>query len=204
VTRSFPAPLIGREGSRRSGPGSTRRRRTSRMVFRSSPRPSHLPPCSPNPPRSSQAGTPVPRCATRASTAVSNDASRGVCVKVRVRQGARYGCRPLTRTARSRRPCLHGGSTPMAPPAGKACTRESVLPNAHGRQPQAPPQHPPPEDPVEPERPAERPDARPPTEIVDRSFTVSSCPCGQVQGADDSVIGRVSSNVSPQARHRYS
>jgi hypothetical protein len=33
---------------------------------------------------------------------------------------------------------------------------------------------------------------------------VSSCPCGQRQGSADSLIGRVSSNVSPQARQRYS
>ncbi len=68
-------------------------------------------------------------------------------------------------------------------------------------QPQAPPQQPPP---PEPEGPAGRPDARPPTETVDRSFTVSSWPCGHVHGAEDSVIGRLSSNVSPQARQRYS
>jgi len=49
-----------------------------------------------------------------------------------------------------------------------------------------------------------RPDARPPTETVDRSLTVSPCPCGQVHGADDSAIGRFNSNVSPQARQRYS
>ena len=29
-------------------------------------------------------------------------------------------------------------------------------------------------------------------------------PCGQLHGAEDSVIGRFSSNVSPQARQRYS
>ncbi len=63
-------------------------------------------------------------------------------------------------------------------------------------QPQAPPQQPPP-------RGAAGPD-RPPTATVDRSFTVSSWPCGQAQGADDSLIGRVSSKVSSQARHRYS
>jgi hypothetical protein len=49
-----------------------------------------------------------------------------------------------------------------------------------------------------------RPEARPDTETVDRSLTVSSWPCGQVHGADESVIGRLSSNVSPQARQRYS
>jgi hypothetical protein len=42
----------------------------------------------------------------------------------------------------------------------------------------------------------------PETATVDSSFTVSSCPCGQVHGAEDSLIGRVSSNVSPQARQR--
>ena len=66
-------------------------------------------------------------------------------------------------------------------------------------QPQAPPQQPPPPDDA-----AGRPEARPLTETVDRSFTVSSCPCGQVHGAEDSAIGRFSSNVSPQARQRYS
>jgi hypothetical protein len=40
--------------------------------------------------------------------------------------------------------------------------------------------------------------------MVDRSRTVSSCPAGQVHGADESLIGRVSSKVSPQARQRYS
>jgi hypothetical protein len=39
---------------------------------------------------------------------------------------------------------------------------------------------------------------------VDSSFTVSSWPFGQLAGADDSLIGRLSSNVSPQARQRYS
>ena len=69
-------------------------------------------------------------------------------------------------------------------------------------QPQAPPQQPPPPD--GPGEPAWRPEARPPTETVDRSFTVSSWPCGQVHGAEESVIGRLSSNVSPHARQRYS
>jgi hypothetical protein len=47
-------------------------------------------------------------------------------------------------------------------------------------------------------------EARPPTATVDSSFTVSSWPAGQAAGADDSLIGRFSSNVSPQARQRYS
>jgi hypothetical protein len=46
--------------------------------------------------------------------------------------------------------------------------------------------------------------ARPPTETVESSFTVSSCPSGQVQGADACAIGRFTSNVAPQARQRYS
>jgi len=73
-------------------------------------------------------------------------------------------------------------------------------------QPQAPPQQPPAPEPPEPPGPPERlrPEARPDTETAESSFTVSSWPCGQVHGADDSVIGRLSSNVSPQARHRYS
>src|ERR1700761_3102807 len=36
------------------------------------------------------------------------------------------------------------------------------------------------------------------------SLTVSSWPCGQVAGSPDWLIGRVSKNVSPQARQRYS
>lgn len=70
------------------------------------------------------------------------------------------------------------------------------------RQPQAPPQQPPPPVPLALAWPA--PAARPPTATVESSRTVSSCPLGQVQGADDSLIGRVCSKVSPQARHRYS
>jgi hypothetical protein len=34
------------------------------------------------------------------------------------------------------------------------------------------------------------------------SLTVSSWPIGQVAGADASAIGRETSNVSPQLRHR--
>ena len=33
---------------------------------------------------------------------------------------------------------------------------------------------------------------------------MSSWPAGQLQGAEESLIGRVSSKVSPQARQRYS
>jgi hypothetical protein len=39
---------------------------------------------------------------------------------------------------------------------------------------------------------------------VDSSFTVSSWPAGQAAGADASRIGRLTSNVSPQARQRNS
>jgi hypothetical protein len=44
----------------------------------------------------------------------------------------------------------------------------------------------------------------PVTATVESSFTVSSWPAGQVAGADDSLIGRDFSNVTPQDRHRYS
>lgn len=64
-------------------------------------------------------------------------------------------------------------------------------------QPQAPPQQPPPAG-------AGPPPDRPVIATVDSSFTVSSCPCGQTAGALASLIGRACSNVSPQARHRYS
>jgi hypothetical protein len=73
------------------------------------------------------------------------------------------------------------------------------VPACRQEQPQAPPQQPPP-----PRGAGAAELALPPTATVDSSFTVSSCPCGQVQGADDSLIGRVCSNVSPQARQRYS
>lgn len=43
-----------------------------------------------------------------------------------------------------------------------------------------------------------------PTATVDRSFTVSSCPAGHDAGAADWAMGRLSSNVSPQVRQRYS
>src|SRR6266851_5948109 len=66
-------------------------------------------------------------------------------------------------------------------------------------QPQAPPQQPPPP----PDR-GSAPLDLPPTETVDSSFTVSSCPSGHVHGADASLIGRLRSNEAPQARQRYS
>jgi len=76
----------------------------------------------------------------------------------------------------------------------------SVFP-ARQRQPQAPPQQPPPDAPG---AAAPAADARPPTDTVDSSLTVSSWPWGQVQGADACAIGRLTSKVSPHARHRYS
>lgn len=42
------------------------------------------------------------------------------------------------------------------------------------------------------------------TATVVSSFTVSSWPCGQAAGADDWLIGRLTSKVSPQARQRNS
>ena len=68
------------------------------------------------------------------------------------------------------------------------------------QQPQAPPQQPPPP-------PAGTDGALPPrpvTATVERSLTVSMCPCGQLAGAEASAIGRFSSKVSPQARQRKS
>jgi hypothetical protein len=71
------------------------------------------------------------------------------------------------------------------------------------QQPQEPPQHPPPDPP--PEGRGWAPAAlTPPTATVDSSFTVSSWPAGQAAFALASLIGRWTSNVSPQARHRYS
>jgi len=42
------------------------------------------------------------------------------------------------------------------------------------------------------------------TETVESNLTVSLCPAGQSAGADDFVIGRLTSKVLPQARQRYS
>jgi hypothetical protein len=39
---------------------------------------------------------------------------------------------------------------------------------------------------------------------VDSSFTVSACPCGQSAGSLAALIGRSTSNVSPQDRQRNS
>jgi hypothetical protein len=69
------------------------------------------------------------------------------------------------------------------------------------------PQQPPPQQPPPP--PAGRaagagPAEDPVTATVDSSLTVSSWPAGQAAGADDWLIGRDSSKLSPQARHRYS
>lgn len=75
------------------------------------------------------------------------------------------------------------------------------LPRAQPQQP--PPQHPPPPPPPEGGAGAAE-EAEPPTATVESSFTVSSCPEGQEAGPDDSAIGRLSSNVSPQGRQRYS
>lgn len=71
---------------------------------------------------------------------------------------------------------------------------------AVGQPQQPPPQQPPPVPPS----PLGAGAAVPPTATVDSSFTVSSWPAGHVAGAEDSAIGRLSSNVSPQLRHRYS
>ena len=46
--------------------------------------------------------------------------------------------------------------------------------------------------------------AAPPSATVDSSFTVSGWPPGHSAGAPDSLIGRLTSKVLPQARQRYS
>lgn len=71
-----------------------------------------------------------------------------------------------------------------------------------GGQPQQPPPQQPPPPPPLPLAGAE--DAEPPTDTVDSSFTVSSCPCGQGAGAPDWAIGRRSSKVKPHSLQRYS
>ncbi|GAA0666913.1 hypothetical protein GCM10009535_53410 [Streptomyces thermocarboxydovorans] len=69
-----------------------------------------------------------------------------------------------------------------------------------------PPQQPPPQQPPPPLGwgAGDAADELPPTATVERSFTVSSWPAGQVAGAEDSAMGRLSSKVSPQVRQRYS
>lgn len=49
-----------------------------------------------------------------------------------------------------------------------------------------------------------KPPPRPVTATVESSLTVSAWPCGQLAGSPDSVIGRLTSKVSPQARQRNS
>ncbi|MCW2902197.1 MAG: two-component system response regulator [Streptosporangiaceae bacterium] len=77
------------------------------------------------------------------------------------------------------------------------------MPYDRGDQPQQPPPQQPPPPPAGREAGAAPPEA-PVTAMVDSSFTVSSWPAGQAAGAEDSLIGRDSSKVSPQDRHRYS
>lgn len=85
---------------------------------------------------------------------------------------------------------------------GLTLSRKRYRRNALAHYPQQPPpQQPPPEA----AGAGEGPDfAAPPTATVESSFTVSGCPAGQEAGAEDSAIGRLSSNVSPQERQRYS
>ncbi|GAB7033775.1 hypothetical protein JCM4914_52360 [Streptomyces platensis subsp. malvinus] len=75
-----------------------------------------------------------------------------------------------------------------------------------GRAVAGQPQQPPPQQPPPPPLGALRAGAaaEPPTATVESSFTVSSWPSGQTAGAEDSAIGRFSSKVLPQGRHRYS
>ena len=89
--------------------------------------------------------------------------------------------------------CFVRTTRPGSPPPA----RQPRCAERRYRQPQFPPQQPP------PLAGAELP-ARPPTATVESKRTVSPWPCGQVHGAEESLIGRVSSKVSPQARQRYS
>ncbi len=67
-----------------------------------------------------------------------------------------------------------------------------------GQQPQAPPQQPPPDGAAG----IDPPPPRPVTATVDSNLTVSAWPRGHAAGAVASAIGRLTSNVSPQARQR--
>jgi hypothetical protein len=95
------------------------------------------------------------------------------------------------------------GTQPSAArrPASRVATLSASAESA-GQQPQAPPQQPPPPPPAIGLGIDGAP--RPVNATVDNSFTVSSWPCGQVVGADASAMGRLTSKVSPQARHRNS
>jgi hypothetical protein len=91
----------------------------------------------------------------------------------------------------------------MPRPAGGRTGPAPVRAGLSGFQPQQPPpQQPPPPPPAR--GAGDGAAAVPPTATVDSSFTVSSWPDGQAAGAADSAIGRLSSNVSPQVRQRYS
>ena len=106
-----------------------------------------------------------------------------------------------TRCGRSSASQRNGGLGRLSS-LGTVSRHGTVSPSEHGQpQPHAPPQQPPPPLPRG-AGPAEL--ARPPTATADSSLTVSSWPCGQVHGAAESLIGRVCSKVSPQARQRYS
>ncbi|GGR88033.1 hypothetical protein GCM10010284_21420 [Streptomyces rubiginosohelvolus] len=73
-----------------------------------------------------------------------------------------------------------------------------------GRIPGAQPQHPPPQQPPPPPEGAGADPAAPPTATADNSLTVSSWPAGQEAGSEDCAMGRLTSKVSPQVRHRNS
>jgi len=104
------------------------------------------------------------------------------------------------------RDAARAGSRPWISARVEPAAKEPISGSGCGwdvarQQPQAPPQQPPP-PPAEGDGAAVPP--RPVTATVDNSFTVSSWPCGQAAGTAASRIGRLTSNVSPQARHRYS
>src|SRR5579859_3393079 len=111
-----------------------------------------------------------------------------------------HGFRGMRRSRADHVARAAGNLRQIDPCRASSCQSRPVLPAYPGqRQPHAPPQQPPPR----PEA-ASLPVARPPTETVESNRTVSSWPCGQAQGSDDSLIGRDRSKVSPQARQRYS
>ena len=98
----------------------------------------------------------------------------------------------LTRTATT--PASHERGQPRLGQPQPGCVARQ------GQQPQAPPQQPPPPPP-----PAGMGGGLPPrpvTATVERSLTVSEWPCGHAVGTAASRIGRLTSKVSPQARHR--
>jgi pimeloyl-ACP methyl ester carboxylesterase len=104
--------------------------------------------------------------------------------------------RDRRRTGRAARDPRRPSSTAAAVPIDRRGSSTAAV--GQPPQPQAPPQHPPARGAA-----AAAPGV-PVSATVDSSLTVSACPCGHGAGCPASAIGRDSSKVLAQFRHRYS